>query len=54
MAEYIRDEFEKKHGGKWQCTVGIDAGYGSSVYSKDYLFSFALGAYKILLFDYPN
>ena len=51
MAEYIKDEFEKKHGGKWQCTLGINGSFGSNVYYTTYGFSFSLGEYRIFLFD---
>jgi dynein light chain LC8-type len=52
MAEYIRDEFKKKHGGNWQCTLGINGSYNAKFYYTTYSFSFDLGEYWIMLFDY--
>ena len=49
MATYIKDEFIKKYGGCFSCIVGIQV--RSFIYSKNYLFSFKLGAYQIVLFD---
>ena len=47
MAKYISVEFEKKHGGKWQCNLGITGSEQTRYYSKTYSITFDLGAYWI-------
>ncbi|KAK9971130.1 hypothetical protein ABG768_027022 [Culter alburnus] len=48
IATYIRKEFERKHGGTWQCIVG-NSGY-SVRHKQDSYISFSVGDKRILLF----
>ncbi len=52
MAEYIRDEFEKKEGGKWFCIVGMN--YGCENHIKAFSYSISLGVYDITLIPFPS
>ncbi|XP_048067248.1 dynein 8 kDa light chain, flagellar outer arm-like [Megalobrama amblycephala] len=48
MAKYIGKEFERKHGGTWQCVMG-SSGYWVR-YKSSYI-SFSVGEHKIALFN---
>ncbi|KAK9971129.1 hypothetical protein ABG768_027021 [Culter alburnus] len=48
IAQYIRKEFDRKHGKYWQCIIGK---FSASVsYNTDSYISFSVGGKNILLF----
>ena len=53
MATYIRDEFKKKHEGKWVCNLGTPDSYNRRVDFMSDAFYFTLGEYWIKLYICP-